>query len=237
MTNGQISVQKLRSPAGESHEHTPQRRPSSRHGNGNSGLNRRSPSLRTHSAKQRRMPSATRSSSQNLSSPSLRTRGGGYRGPELERPPPYDSAMSRRFTPRNSPLKIRSVASTPVLRPKRALRTKGSKLDLIDKSKITSFPTPSREAKPTESSTPADTPADIQLDSTVGTLVGMPQSGPSQAGQPDVDIIEDYIPRPLPDDVRMLDDEPEPIEIADPSWTEFLWRKLRWRWRLQGLLH
>lgn len=53
-----------------------------------------------------------------------------------------------------------------------------------------------------------------------------------------LEIIDDYIPaRPVLDEHELLPLVPDEGEVCEPSWSQKIMKKLRWRWRLQGLVH
>lgn len=118
------------------------------------------------------------------------------------------SKQYRKTTPKKTSHLLRSAASTPTLRSpsaKRLLRPRGSRLDLLDNTNLTSFPSLLRKA-----------------------------SNHSEI----LKIIDDYIPtRPVLDEHELLPLVPDEGGDVQPTWSQRIMRKLRWRWRLQGLVH
>lgn len=107
-------------------------------------------------------------------------------------------------------MRVRPSASTPALRTpsKRMLRSKRSRLDLLDNKNLTSFPSP-------------------------------PLRKASNRSLEALNIVDDYFPvRHETEDDDWKENLREMCKQAkeqDQTWTSYLGRKLRWRWRLNGL--
>lgn len=117
----------------------------------------------------------------------------------------------RRFTPRKSPaMRVRPSASTPTLRTpsKRLLKSKRSRLDLLDNKNLTSFPSP-------------------------------PVRKTSNRSLEALNIVDNYFPvrREAEDDdwKENLREMCKQAKEQEHTWSSYIGRKLRWRWRLNGL--